>query len=459
MTAISSTDTINNLVNKLQRSVSIAPLVVFRIVFGALMAASSIRFVANGWVHELYGTPKMFFSYYGFDWLPKISETVVLLLFILMTIAYLMVMLGWFYKWSASVAFVTFTYTELLDKTTYLNHYYFCSLISFLLIFLPAHRYFSVDSYQQPSITNTHIPFWMIGLLQVQLGIVYFYAGLAKLNPDWLLDAMPLRFWLTSRNDLPVIGSFLDDMWVAYLFSWFGAIYDLVIPFVLWSKRWRPLGYLAVVIFHVLTRVLFPIGMFPFIMISATLIFFSEEFHLKLLSKAQSLFKLRTQFGENLNWEWKNELLKKGMITLLVLYLLFQFIFPFRYALYPGKLFWTEQGFRFSWRVMLMEKAGVCFFYVKNPDTGMQTEVIVSDHLTPLQEKMMSTQPDMIIQFAHYLDAYYKQLGVRDPQVFAKCKVALNGARSKEFIDPNVDLSEIKDSWANKTWIRPFENE
>ena len=106
-----------------------------------------------------------------------------------------------------------------------------------------------------------------------------------------------------------------------------------------------------------------------------------------------------------------------------------------------------------------MEKAGVCFFYVKNPDTGMQTEVVVSDHLTPLQEKMMSTQPDMILQFAHYLDAYYKQLGVRNPQVFAKCRVALNGARSKEFIDPGVDLSEINDSWTNKTWIRPFENE
>src|SRR5690606_5724759 len=93
---------------------------------------------------------------------------------------------------------------------------------------------------------------------------------------------------------------------------------------------------------------------------------------------------------------------KKNFIAFgLTIYFLVQITFPFRYLAYPGKLFWTEEGYRFSWRVMLMEKAGYAIFHITDPESGRSWEANNYDFLTPNQEKMMATQPDMILQFAH----------------------------------------------------------
>ena len=97
---------------------------------------------------------------------------------------------------------------ELLDKTYYLNHYYFISLISFILIFLPAHRYFSLDSYFGICEKKRFIKSWCINIIKLQIGIVYFFAGVSKLNYHWLIEAQPLINWLKHQSDFPIIGSF-----------------------------------------------------------------------------------------------------------------------------------------------------------------------------------------------------------------------------------------------------------
>jgi len=133
-----------------------------------------------------------------------------------------------------------------------------------------------------------------------------------------------------------------------------------------------------------------------------------------------------------------------------------QVALPFRYLLYPGKLFWTEEGYRFSWRVMLMEKGGTAFFYVKDPATGMKGEVVNAHFLTPLQEKMMETQPDMMLQYAHYLADVYKQNGIKDPVITVESYVTLNGSGSRLYIDSTVDLAKQKENFLPKKWILPF---
>ncbi len=67
-----------------------------------------------------------------------------------------------------------------------------------------------------------------------------------------------------------------------------------------------------------------------------------------------------------------------------------QLLFPWRYLLYPEELFWTEEGYRFSWRVMLMEKAGYAEFKVVDSKTGKRFYVDNSDFLSPFQEKQMA---------------------------------------------------------------------
>lgn len=445
----------NNIRKHLGRPVHIAPLAVFRILFGLMMLASVIRFMLKGWVTDLYITPKFYFTYYGFEWVKPLGATGMYLLFVLMAIAALGMMLGLFYRLSATLFFLSFTYVELIDKTNYLNHYYFVSIIAFLMILLPAGKAYSLDAKRNPGIAVTHIPLWCIGIIQFQLGMVYFFAGVAKLNSDWLLNAQPLRIWLQPHTNLPVIGPWMDKEWVAYIFSWCGALYDLLIPFLLLNRRTRLMAYGTVIIFHVLTAILFPIGMFPYIMIICTLIFFDTKFHRSVLQIFESKRKSESFTKEKaLIFA---PLVTKVLTIVLVTHFTIQLLMPFRYLLYPGHLFWTEQGYRFSWRVMLMEKAGKVFFHVKDPDTQRSGEAVIPDELTPNQEKMMATQPDMILQYAHHLSDYYKTRGIKNPEITAECYVTLNGRGSKLFIDPTVDLTQQTESFYHKNWILPFQ--
>lgn len=439
----------------LSKSTHIAPLVIFRLIFGAIMFFSSIRFMLNGWVEELYVNPTYYFTYYGFDWVHPIGKIGMYAVFTAMAIAFLFSAVGFLYRWSSVIAFFLFTYVELLDKTNYLNHYYFVSIVCLLLIFVPAHRYFSIDVWRKPSLKRTHVPYWMIFVLQLQLALVYFFAGLAKLNYDWIMDALPLKIWLPTKSNLPLIGSWLTETWVAYAFSWFGALYDLSIVFLLFNPRSRWFAYLMVIVFHVMTKILFPIGMFPYIMIGATLIFFSPEFHQKIIFQLSKILRLPRQIDTKmllgLAPKWK-----KILTVLIPIYFLLQVLIPLRFLAYPGKLFWTEQGYRFSWRVMLMEKAGYAIFHIEDPKTGHKWEVNNYDFLSPFQEKMMSTQPDFILQFAHYLADYCQNKGIQKPIIKVESYASLNGSPSQLYLDSTVNLVNIKRGFSHKKWILPF---
>ncbi|MGM9507706.1 HTTM domain-containing protein [Larkinella sp. GY13] len=436
---------------------SAAPLAVFRIAFGVMILGSVVRFWSKGWIEELYIKPAFFFPYYGFEFIKPLGEYTYLL-FAVCGLSALLVALGWFYRVASILLFLSFTYIELMDKSTYLNHYYFVSLVAFLLIFLPANAYFSVDAYQNRSGSYDQIPRWTIDSLRLLMGIVYLYAGLAKLNSDWLLEALPLRIWLPGRNDLPIIGFLFNYRETAYAFSWLGALYDLSIPFLLLNRVTRPFAYVAVVVFHVLTVILFPIGMFPYIMIVAALIFFSAGFHQRIIAVLCRLLRL----PDNLLGRHKiliySGLQSKRLLSVLALFFIIQLLFPFRYTLYPNELFWSEEGYRFSWRVMLMEKMGHVQFKVVD-ESGRQAVVNNHEYLTPLQEKMMATQPDMLVQFAQYLRDQYTRRGFQNPKVFADTYVSLNGRLGKPYIDPTVNLAQETDSFRPKKWILPFGDE
>ena len=432
-----------------------APLAVFRVLFGFMMLASIIRFWANGWIQTLYIEPTFAFSYYGFDWLPLLGNYTYLLFFICGFAAF-SVAIGYQYRIAIIVFFLSFTYIELLDKTTYLNHYYFISCLSFLLIFLPANCYYSIDALRLKKIRAKNVSAWTINSIKALLCIVYLYAGLAKLNSDWLLEAMPLQIWLPSKYDIPLLGNMLQKQWVHYAFSWGGAFYDLFIPFLLLYKPTRSIAFVLVVIFHLLTRVLFPIGMFPYIMIISTLIFFNAHFHERILLFFSAILKRLSIFNRVSFLEVNRATNYKIAPYVVGLFITVQLLLPLRYLMYPGELFWTEEGYRFSWRVMLMEKAGYAQFIVKNTKTGSQFAVNNSDFLTSFQEKQMSTQPDFILQYAHYLGDHFAGQGHQNIAIHVESYVALNGRLSQEYVDPTVNLLEMEDTFKHKNWILDF---
>ena len=436
--------------NWLNQERSIAPLLIFRFAFGLIMSISMLRFWLNGWIEKLYIEPNFHFSYLGFEWVKPWGEWTYLL-FLICGLSALGIALGWKYRFSATLFFSSFTYIELMDKTTYLNHYYFVSLIAFIMIFMPAHRALSFDAGWSTKnlgikLSNAYylLPFALVSL-------VYFYAGLAKLNSDWLLRAEPLATWLPGKYDLPLIGSFLEEKWVAYFFSWAGAIYDLSVPFMLWFSRSRPFALVLVVVFHLLTRILFPIGMFPFIMVVGAFLFVNAEKQKALLLKV---------FGRlSADERSRHAVLRPAPLWryFFSAFIVFQLLWPWRYWAYPGELFWHEQGFRFSWRVMLMEKAGYVQYSIVDPQSGRRFQVDNRQFLTSFQEKQLSFQPDFILEFAHHLADYYQQKEqIANPEVYAEAYVALNGRASQAFTDPNVNLAAYPRGWRNKPWILDF---
>ncbi|MCF8277778.1 MAG: HTTM domain-containing protein [Flavobacteriales bacterium] len=438
----------------LNREVSIAPLVTVRLLFGLMMFFGTVRFISKDWVDQLYVQPHYFFHYYGFDWVKPLPENGMYFVFGSMAILALFVAAGFLYRISSLLFFMLFTYAELIDVTNYLNHYYFISIFSFLMALVPAHRRFSVDGYLWPKIKRESIPFWVIGALRFQLGIVYFFAGVAKLNFDWLFRAEPLRTWFLPFTQLPIFGKMFGYRFTAFIFSWAGALYDLSVPFLLSMRKTLPFAYAAVIGFHIITWLMFPIGMFPWVMIVLTWVFFPIPFHEKLITKLESFFPK----GGVQTAAWKPRLVQP-LVVFLVVHFTIQLLVPFRYLLYPGELFWTEQGFRFSWRVMLMEKSGSAQFYVSEPKTGRTWDIYNPHYLTPVQEKQMSTQPDLILQYAQILESEFQSIGVVDPVVTADIFVSVNGKRSKRYISNKIDLTKLKDGWAHKTWILDNESD
>ncbi len=415
------------------------------------MVLSTLRFWYLGWIDDHYINPLFHFKYFGFEWVQVLSAQSMYLIHAVMLIAALGIAIGFFYRTSAVLFFLTFSYTELIDLTYYLNHYYFVSLVALIMVFLPANKAVSIDALLNRSIRKAAIPYWTIGLIKFQLAVVYTYAGIAKINATWLFEAMPLKLWLPAHAHLPVLGQLFAAPETAYVFSWIGMIFDCSIVFFLVYHRTRVLAWIALLFFHLTTGYLFQIGVFPLVMTGATLIFFSPLAHERFLS----LFHLELFRSSQ---KVVREHMSLGVSILIGLYVLFQLVFPWRFMLYSGNLFWNEEGYRFSWRVMLIEKAGTATFFVHDYDTGREGVVVNSDYLNHHQEKQMSFQPDMILQFAHFLGDTLTRAGVNVSSIRCETYVTLNGKPSKLLIDPEVNLLEYSNSCSQKSWVLPWED-
>lgn len=434
----------NLLFSIFRKPIKIYPLATFRVVFGFLMLLSTVRFIYLGWIEDHFINTTFQFKYYGLDWVTLPSPFLVYILHVLLLLASLLFLIGLYYRFAAIVQFFSFTYLQLIDLTYYLNHYYFVSLICGIMIFLPAANWCSLDVKFGNKKAFQWVEAWTINLLKFQIALVYIYAGLAKISATWLFDALPLRIWLPAKDTIPILGSLFSHEYAPLLFSWAGMFYDIFIIFFLIFPRTRLIAWLMVVAFHSIVGILFQIGVFPVVMIGITLIFFSDSWH----------------------WKWQNLILKNrktaqgvaGVLPrlgkpVLLFYIFFQLAFPWRFLFYSGSLLWREEGYRFSWRVMLIEKAGTAIFKIKDGKTGRIGYVDNREFLNPHQEKQMAFQPDMILQFAHFLGRHFKAKGVHSPEVYVDAVVTLNGSPGKQLIDPNTDLMKVNDGWQRKQWV------
>lgn len=429
----------------LRRPVPVDSLVAFRILFGLLLAGMMIRTLAKGWVETMYLQPGFHFTYPGFGWVQPGPAWVMYPLVVGLALCGFAIAAGFFYRIAATLFFIGFVYLELIDRAFYLNHYYLVSLLSLLLIFLPLHRKFSWDARAGRVNLQAHVPAWMPWLLRFQLAVVYVFAAIAKMNHDWLFLAQPLRIWLPAASDLAVIGPWLNELWVAYAFSWFGMFYDLLIVFALLHSRTRPFAYATVIVFHTMTWLLFPIGTFPWIMIVATTVFFTPDWPCRIFGLASSSLQNQTRSQPN----WRDELAsppfkwRRPTAIALSIYCLLQILIPTRSWFIPGNSYWTGEGFDFGWRMMVAEKTGYVEFYEVDQATGSRRRMKTDSFLQCRQEQMMSHSPEMIRQFAR---ALRQQSG---KPIHVEAFATLNGRRAQPIIRSDIDLSadELPDDW------------
>jgi hypothetical protein len=424
----------------------IASLAVFRFLFGTILFVSTLRFIANGWVSRFFEVPSYYFPYWGFEWVPAASPEGMLVIHVALAVASLCFAIGLFYRFAAPALFLLFTYVELVDVTNYLNHYYLVSLLALLFCFMPLGSALSVDALRKPELSRTEIPAWMLYLVRLQIGVVYFYAGLAKAEPDWLLHAQPLGIWLAARAELPAIGPILAIPATAYVMSWAGFLNDVLAVPLLMNRRTRKYAFAMLVFFHTGTHLLFTIGVFPFLMPAAATVFFEPGWPRRFLAKLGSFHeKVRPTSRAS------RPLSTFGLVAI-ALYATAQVLLPLRTHLYDGSVLWHEQGMRFSWRVMLREKNGSISYRVKVRGEERERVVNPSRYLTRHQEREMSGQPDMILRLAHHIADEHRARG-EDVEVRVDALVSLNGRPAAPMIDPDVDLTTVEDGLMPASWI------
>ena len=437
------------LFQRLHQPRDIAALAVFRMLFGGLMFIGTLRFMASGWIELFYVEPSFHFKYWGFDWVSVPGPTGLYLLYGGIALSALLVALGAFYRVAIIAFWCLFTYAELMDVTTYLNHYYFVSLLALILCFLSPHRAWSVDALLRPSLRADTLPVWQTAWLRFQVGLLYFYAGWAKFESDWLLHAQPLNIWLPPHAGMPLIGPLLDEVWVHYAFSWFAFLFDVtIIGFMLWRPA-RIYAFGVILVFHLLTHLFFNIGLFPFIMVLSVLVFFEADWPRRLLARVGVMTATPPVPAVSpRGWRPHTALFALAVAG----FCLLQFLLPLRHWLYPGTVLWHEQGMRFSWRVMLREKAGAVEYIVEDRE-GRRQHVSPRAYLSELQYREMAGQPDLILQLAHHVRDDFNARGLGPVAVYADTRVSLNGRRAQPLIDPAVNLAQVQDGLMRAHWI------
>ena len=228
--------------------VDIASIVFFRIAFGSLLVWHVWKYFVQGTVATLWIEPRFLFKYYGFSWVHPWPAQTLYIHWIAVGVFAFLVAIGFCYRVSTVLLWLSYTYFFLLDEARFVNHTYLICLFSFLLIFIPAHRAFSVDAWMRPGIRAQTISSWCLWLLRLQIGVVYFYAGVAKIAPDWLRGE-PMRLRLSLQSDFPIIGRFLREEWAVYAASYGALLLDLfVVPLAALAADPRP-GLLSGVAF------------------------------------------------------------------------------------------------------------------------------------------------------------------------------------------------------------------
>lgn len=431
----------------LSQPIDNSALIVFRIVFGLLAFLESIGAIFTGWVHRTFIEPDFTFTFIGFEFLQPLVGEGMYFYYILMGGFALMVLLGFYYRIGIWGFALMWTASYLMQKTSYNNHYYLLIILSFLMILVPANRYFSLDVKRNPKLKSLTCPRWACWIFIAQVWIVYTFAAIAKIYPDWM-QAIPIGNWFKYKADYPIIGTWLAMDSTKYLVSYGGIFFDLfIIPLMLF-KRTRWLAFGMSLFFHLFNSVVFQIGIFPYLMIGICVFFFPVDKIRKLFFKSKP---------DTLILNNQKPITQKLIFPILIFYFILQLYLPLRHWIYPGNVTWNEAGHRMAWRMMLRSKSGYLILNIKDKNSEKTWKIYPADYLTPKQTIKVATYPDMAWQFIQFIKNEWKAKGYSELKIYAESKVSLNGKPYQTYINPEIDLANVEwHRFETQSWIMDF---
>ena len=265
------------MLNKLLfKQIDNSPLIVFRIIFGLLISLESFGAIFTGWITNTLIEPTFTFNFIGFNFLQPLPGNGMYFYFALMGVFGVLVMIGYKYKWSLGAFTIMWTCVYLMQKASYNNHYYLLILLCLIMLALPANQYFSVDARQNSETKSISMPSWCSWGIILQVWIVYTYAAIAKMYPDWL-DLSVAETLMKSKSNYPLIGTMLQQKWLHGFISYSGILFDLlIVPLLLW-KHTRKWAFIASIVFHLFNSIVFQIGIFPYMSLALSLFFFEPK--------------------------------------------------------------------------------------------------------------------------------------------------------------------------------------
>lgn len=419
-------------------------LSLWRIAFGLLITIEAFGAIVLGWVKEVLVEPQFTFNFIGFDFLQPLPGTGMYYYFLLMGVFGILVMLGYKYRWSMAAYALMWTCVYLMQKTAYNNHYYLLMLLCWMMVFFPSGRYLSLDSLKR-GYKKYDMPNWVKVVFILQIWIVFTYAAIAKMYPQWLDGSVP-KLFMNGKSDYWLIGPILQQSWVHYSIVYFGILFDMfIIPLLLW-KRTRVFGFCLSLFFHLFNSIVFQVGIFPYMSIAFAFFFFTPETLI-------GFFRLkRPVFMED---AITIPSFKSLGLYFFGIYFVIQLVLPLRHWFIKDDVLWTEEGHRLSWRMMLRSRSGMLIFWVEDKNTGERNNYPYNPLLSAKQRKSVRSRPDFIWQMAQRIKKIEAEKG-KDVAVYVSCQVKINNGRYFSFIDPDVDLSAEKwHPFQHHDWILP----
>lgn len=450
---------IERVVRAMYAPVDNASLELFRIFFGAILVWEIFRFFEYGWIKRIYIDPDFHFRFLGFGWVEALPGDGMYTLFALLGVAAAGIMLGLFYRLCVFSFGLGWLYIFLIEEARYLNHFYLVILLCFLMATMPLNRGWSIDALMNPLIRSRTAPAWSLWLMRAQIGIVYFYAGLAKLKWDWLMGRPSLFMWLSWAEDKPIM-DWISPAYPAYFLSYGGLLLDLfVVPLLLW-RRTRLAAFLAALFFHSSNKMLFNIGIFPIFMTAATTLYFDSDWPRRLWRRFRPGVTRSKQPGPPRPSAPAPKVTltpgRKAWAAVLALYMVIQLLVPLRHYFYPGTVIWTEEGQYFAWHMLLRHKSYVARFWVVDPATGEKAWVDPKKYLPEWQTQALGKRPDRVVQFVRYLEERMEKRGMHDREIYGEVYVSLNGREPELLIDPEFDLTEAERTLCPRPYIMPL---